>query len=42
MTRFWYTLKNLDLIGERTWESKRSKYIQVLGVEDKPQITMEV
>jgi hypothetical protein len=29
-------------IGERTWENKGSKYIQVLGVEDKKQITIVV
>jgi hypothetical protein len=29
-------------IGERTWESKGSKHIQVLGVEDKRQVTLVV
>jgi hypothetical protein len=29
-------------IGERTWESKGSKHIQVLGVEDKRQVTIVV
>jgi hypothetical protein len=28
--------------GEKTWEKKGSKYIHVLGVEDKRQITIVV
>ncbi len=27
-------------VGERTWESKGSKHIQVLGMEDKRQVTL--
>ncbi len=30
----------VPIIGERTWENKGSKHIQVLGVEDKRQVTL--
>jgi hypothetical protein len=29
-------------VGERSWENKGSKHIQVLGVEDKRQVTLVV
>jgi hypothetical protein len=32
----------VPIVGETTWESKGTKHIQVLGVEDKRQITMVV
>ncbi len=32
----------VSTIGERTWENKGSKHIQVLGVEDKKQVILVV